>query len=343
MSSNKLTIKEVAGRLNVSTATISNAFNRPDQLSKKKRAAILAACNEMGYFGPNKAARSLRKGKSNIIALVLPDSLDFVISDPVASRLVEGIASVLKSTDTHLLLFSGNRDSLNEVIDFVDGFICYGAPRNQNLLDQISIITKRVVTIDFNIPGVPSVNIDNVEAAYQSACQAIQEGAKRPAILGLRLIDSDTTSTIGDKPLIDSEYSISHRRLDGYLNALSANNIAIDNSMIWHIPESSHFYAVVAAKEALSSDPPPDVLLCMSDIIALSAMQEALKIGLRIPQDIRIVGFDGIDEARRYHPTLATVQQNSVVKGETAAKLFFTQESDNIQLPFELVDGDSAP
>ncbi|MEG3767667.1 LacI family DNA-binding transcriptional regulator, partial [Alteromonas sp. 14N.309.X.WAT.G.H12] len=127
MTTSKLTIKEVASRLNVSTATISNAFNRPDQLSAKKREAILKACEEMGYMGPNKAARSLRRGKSNIVALILPDSLDYMVSDPVASQFIRGVTQVLKNTPANLLLFSGNNDSVNDIVDFVDGFICYGA------------------------------------------------------------------------------------------------------------------------------------------------------------------------------------------------------------------------
>ncbi|HAI72739.1 MAG TPA: LacI family transcriptional regulator, partial [Alteromonas australica] len=85
MNKNKLTLKDVALQLGVSTATISNAFNRPDQLSAARREAILAECEKIGYTGPNKAAQILRKGRSNIVALILADSIAYTVSDPVAS------------------------------------------------------------------------------------------------------------------------------------------------------------------------------------------------------------------------------------------------------------------
>ncbi|MDT0596375.1 LacI family DNA-binding transcriptional regulator [Glaciecola petra] len=343
MSGNRLAIKEVARRIGVSTASISYAFNRPEQLSEKRRKEILRACEEMGYFGPNKAARSLRQGKSNIIALILPDELDYMVSDPVASEFIEGVAKALKTTDKHLLLFSGNNKSVNEIIDFVDGFICYGSPRNLALLKQLSSIKKNIVTVDFDIVGIPSINIDNEEAAYQSACLAIGEVAVVPVIIGLRLVASEFTCTIEQKPLIGSGFSISHRRLDGYYRALTQYKISIDDSHIWHIPENTHVHAIIAAKEALSLKPRPTVVMCMSDIIALAVLKVALQMGLRIPEDLRVVGFDGIEQGQQYHPTLTTVQQFSVEKGIKAAELFMSDGQKSEQLSFKILSGETAP
>ncbi len=341
MSNTKLTIKEVARRLDVSTATISNAFNRPDQLSAKKRTEVLAACAEMGYAGPNKAARSLRRGKTNIIALVLPDSLEYMVTDPVASQLMQGVARALEDSEANLLLFSGSNDSVNEVVDFVDGFICYGSPRNQYLLQQLNQINKRVVTIDFDIDHAPAVNIDNARAAYESALIGLDNQVKNPVILGLRLLDQEHSCVVGDNPLLDSEFSISHRRLDGYVKAIKKSGLSISNQKIWHIPESTHECAIVAVKQALSMKPAPDLLLCMSDVIALTAMQEALTLGLRIPEDLRVVGFDGTDIAKRYHPTLTTVQQFSARKGEIATRMFLAGEVHSQTIDFELIEGGS--
>ena len=90
------TLKSIAQELGVSNATVSNAFNRPDQLSKARREEILAACKKLGYFGPNKAAQSLRRGTFNIVALVLPDSVEYMVSDPVASSFMRGVSAVLE-------------------------------------------------------------------------------------------------------------------------------------------------------------------------------------------------------------------------------------------------------
>ncbi|MBV1911116.1 MAG: LacI family DNA-binding transcriptional regulator [Kangiellaceae bacterium] len=332
----KLTLKSVAGILNVSNATVSNAFNRPDQLSEKKREEILKACKELGYAGPNQAARSLRKGRSGIVGLVLSDSPKYVMSDPVANLFLQGVTEFLEQKSVNLLLISGNQPSLKSVVDFVDGFICYGAPRNTQLIEELSDADKRVVTVDFNIEGRSSVNIDNEQAAYQIASSVIDDAEQTTAILGLRLIDSKYTCRVHDNELIGVQHSIAHRRLDGYLRRINEVGGEITGEHIWSIPESSHLFAKDAAREALNSKIRPDVFLCMSDIIALAAMKEVLQMGLRVPEDIKIVGFDGINEGVRFHPSLTTVEQFSSQKGLKAAELFFEDSPESNITPFKI-------
>lgn len=341
MKKSKLTLKDVANQLGVSTATISNAFNRPDQLSSAKRTEILAACERIGYHGPNRAAQILRKGQSNIVALVLSDSIDYIVSDPVASTFIQGVTRELRDQQKHLLLYAGDSASIRDVSDFVDGFICYGAPRNDALAMEINALDKPVVTADFNLEGRPSVNIDNEQAAYDIAKNAVKPG-DHVAILGLRLIDAPTTCRIYDSALFDVERSISHRRLDGYLRALKEQNVDISHDWIWHIPESGGNFSVQAAREVLTSSPRPDVILCMSDIIALELIQCALSMGIKIPQDIKITGFDGIDEAARTRPTLTTVCQSSLEKGRKAAALFLANDNQSVTLEYEIKPGETA-
>ena len=303
MNKTKLTLKDVAEQLGVSTATISNAFNRPDQLSKSKREEILAQCKKIGYSGPNKAAQILRKGTSNIVALVLADSI-------------------------------------TDVLDFVDGFICYGQPRNVNLIKELAASPKPVVTVDFDIDNKPSINIDNEDAAYRVASHALNKGDS-VAILGLRLIDSPATCRIYDSPLIDVETSIAHRRLDGYIRAAEDKGITVSNEAIWHLPESDRHFARQAAKEVLTSSPRPNVVLCMSDIIALELLHMALEMGIQVPDELRITGFDGIEEAERARPRLTTVCQSSSQKGVEAAKSLIEHVTSKSTLPFEVRLGET--
>ncbi|MFU2512197.1 LacI family DNA-binding transcriptional regulator [Pseudoalteromonas sp. ASV78] len=339
---NHWTLKSIAKELGVSNATVSNAFNRPDQLSKSRREAILAACKELGYFGPNKAAQSLRRGKFNIVALVLPDSIEYMVSDPVASSFMRGVASVLEKDGINLLLFSGNNDNLNNVVDFVDGFICYGRPRNQSLVEQLKTVPKHVVTVDFDIDRNASVNINNEQASYEVAKHALHNKDDQVAILGLRLLDENVLCRVYEHHECEAGQSIAHQRLRGYQKALTELDIPIAEDRIWNIPESSERFASIAAKEALCSLPRPSVMLCMSDLIALAAMREALKLGLKIPEDIRIVGFDGIDEARRFVPKITTIHQNSEEKGALAANLFITKEEQKALINYELQLGQSS-
>jgi DNA-binding LacI/PurR family transcriptional regulator len=335
------TLKSVAKELGVSNATVSNAFNRPDQLSKKRRDDILESCEKMGYSGPNKAAQSLRNGRFNIVALVLPDSVEYMITDPVASNFVKGVSSVLEQSKVNLLLFSGTSENINAVSDFVDGFICYGSPRNTKLIDQLRTTTKKVVTADFDIDRKASVGIDNEQAAYEIAKLAIKSTDDAIAILGLRLLDSNVTCRVYDLPSSDFTCSIAHQRLSGYQRAIKELDVNLRADRVWNIPESKHNSALIAAREALTSTPRPNVLLCMSDLIALAAIKEINAMGLNIPADIRVVGFDGIDEALRSTPPLTTVHQNSEKKGIKAAELFINRATDSVLIPFHIENGGS--
>lgn len=336
----KLTLKDVAQKLGVSTATISNAFNRPDQLSAARREQILEACQRIGYHGPNKAAQILRKGQSNIVALVLADSISYTVSDPVASTFIKGVSTALQAQQKHLLLYAGDSESIQNVVDFVDGFICYGLPRNRGLVNDLAGVNKPVVTVDFNLDSRPSINIDNEKACYQIAKKAVSPG-EHVAILGLRLIDSPNTCRIYDSPLLDTDSSISHRRLDGYIRALEEQGVNIENDWIWHIPESDSSFARQAAKEVLNSNPRPRTVLCMSDIIALELLQCALGMGLRVPEDLKITGFDGIDEASRTRPLMATVCQSSELKGKLAGEALLNGARHEQVLPFEIRHGET--
>jgi len=335
------TLKSIAKELGVSNATVSNAFGRPDQLSEKRRNEILASCKKLGYSGPNKAAQSLRKGKFNIVALVLPDSVAYMVTDPVASKFVKGVSSVLEKNQVNLLLFSGASENINAVSDFVDGFICYGSPRNTALIEQLRLTRKKVVTADFDIDRKASVSIDNENAAYEIAKLAIQSKDDDIAVLGLRLLDTELTCRVYDTPNLDIHCSIAHQRLNGYKKAINNVGGKLSSDRVWNIPESNHHFALIAVKEALSSNPRPNVLLCMSDLIALAALQEINSMGLSIPGDIRVVGFDGIDEAARATPPLTTIHQNSEEKGITAAQLFIKQATHAEQIPYQITYGKS--
>jgi len=340
MSENKIwTLKSIAKELGVSNATVSNAFSRPDQLSEKRRNDILASCRKLGYSGPNKAAQSLRSGKFNIVALVLPDSVEYMVTDPVASKFVKGVSSVLEKNEVNLLLFSGTSKSINTVADFVDGFICYGSPRNTDLIEQLKTTRKKVVTADFDIDRKASVSIDNEQAAYEIAKLAINSSEDQVAVLGLRLLDTNVTSRVYDLPNFDVHCSIAYQRLNGYRLAIKEAGVNLAPDRVWNIPESSHNFALLAAKEALTSHPRPNVLLCMSDLIALSALQEIHAMGLKIPEDIRIVGFDGIDEAFRSTPQLTTVHQNSEEKGMKAAELFIKKATHAEKISYQIKKG----
>lgn len=343
----RLTLKAMAEKLDVSTATISNAFNRPDQLSEARRHWILEECKRLGYVGPNAAARSLRTGRTGNVGVILTDNLAYSLTDPVASEFLHGLAEVLDRRQMSLLLLSGqdgdeHRSRLQESL--VDGFIVYGWLKPGETYQRLLQQNKPIVTVDFDLEGCTWVNIDNYEGARRSAEHALRHRPGNVAILGLRMVSADRVCRIRDRELFNEAGAISVRRLNGYLDALKAAGYTVPAERIWSTPTNTHADAYQAAREALTSNPRPDLLLCMSDRIALAVIQAALQMGLRIPEDVRVVGFDGIPEGANIHPSLTTVYQQSAEKGRIAARIFLGEQEDrNVMLPTCLQIRESCP
>ncbi|MCV2886305.1 LacI family DNA-binding transcriptional regulator [Aestuariibacter sp. AA17] len=339
----KLTLKEVARQLGVSTATISNAFNRPDQLSEALRARILSEAAALGYHGPSHAARSLRRGESDVIGVVLADSLSYNFSDPMANQLLKGIADVLVENKKQMLLLSsrGEAASQRAAESLPDGFIFYGAP-DTSCFERIVRLGKPVVAVDFEQEAVRSVNIDNYQAAYTSAESVLKSTDGNICILGMRIIESDRVCRLTSQDILCSSQEISRQRLKGYLDAAANQNRNVSPDRIWHIPVNTPEKAEQAAREALTMTPRPRVLLCMSDVIALAALRVATQLDIRVPESLSVLGFDDIPAASQMQPALTTVCQQSAEKGRVAARMLFDESTDSVVLPTRFIQRASA-
>lgn len=341
----KPTLKQMAEKIGVSTATVSNAFNRPSQLSSELRERILKECMVSGYAGPNAAARSLRTGRTGIVGVMLSNYLAYSFSDPVAQQFLQGVAEVFEESEYSLLVMP-SRDRLKKVHGyeaFVDGFIVYGPPQ-QLTLEQLKQQQKSVITVDFEIEGCTSVRIDDYAGAKTCAEHGLQAADGPVAILGLRLLAANRVCTIQADELFAEERIITVHRLNGFLDAAKDAGVDIPTTRIFHVPDNTHAYGYQAAEQALRRSPRPRLLLCMSDRIALAALQAARHLGIRVPEDLRITGFDDIPEAETHHPSLTTVHQQSTDKGRIAAQIFQGERLDkSVVLPTELIIRESCP
>lgn len=345
----KLTIKDVARILDVSTATVSNAFNRPDQLSETLRERILSECKKLGYVGPSAAGRILRTGRSGVVGIVLTDGLSYSISDYVASHFIAGLAEVFDEAHLNMLLLSARdmdqstRQRQHE--SMVDGYIAYGMIDSEGrTYEHLLRQQKRLIVVDNSIEGYPSINVDNRGAAREIASYALKQKPENLAILGLRVTNFPRISRLTQEDIESAPATISVDRLNGYFEAITAAGVELPLDRIWNIPLNTHRWAYQAASEALNTLPRPDLVLCMSDVIAMATLQTALKMGLRVPEDLRIVGFDGIPEAQNIHPSITTVQQHSTEKGRRAARMFLdVGANEDLVLTTELLIGGSCP
>ncbi|MHA7880297.1 MAG: LacI family DNA-binding transcriptional regulator [Saccharospirillum sp.] len=325
----RMTLKTVAEALNVSTATISNAFNRPDQLSAALREHILMECKRLGYNGPNPAARSLRTGATGIVGVMLAERLAYNFRDGCATEFLQGVSEVLDDARINMLLMPGRDDfyQLQSLESIPDRYIVYGPPRDLGVIKRIESQRKPVVTVDFSLPNHLSLNVDNYGGAKQAARHVFMNMGPGPvAVIGLRLIPSDDVGRIKDRPLLDPVMSISRQRLEAYRDAAAEVGIEISGHQVWNTHESNWADGVKAAREALSATPRPQALFCMSDQLALAALSVARDLNIQVPEQLRIIGFDDTPEARRSHPAVTTVYQPSIEKGRLAAMMVLHPE-----------------
>lgn len=276
---------------------------------------------------------------------MLADSLSYSFSDPVANQLLQGIAEVLVENHKQLLLLSSDIDSAQQssAESLPDGFILYGALKG-NAFEHIMRTGKPVIAVDFELSGTGSVNINNEQAAFDIAQHTLQNDSHELAVLGLRLIDSQRVCRLTSEDLRLESHEISRSRLRGYTRAAKQAGLDISPERIWHIPVNNPQSAEIAAREALTSSPRPEVLFCMSDVIALATIRIAKALNIRVPEDMCIVGFDDIPEAARSAPSLTTVCQQSLEKGRVAARMLLNGDTDkDLILNTRLVIRQSCP
>lgn len=338
MERKKPTLKTVAAKLGVSTATVSNAFNRPSQLSTALRASILDACDQLGYTGPSITARSLRTGKTGIIGVLLADKLAYNFTDPVATAFLSGVSTMLDDAHVNMLLLpsDGANYQNTQVETIPDSFIVYGKPVDIKVINVLLKQHKPIITVDFSLPDIASVHVDNQQASYDIADHAIHSADDNVLILGLRLEPSTSLGLANLDNLFTHDVSISRCRFEGYQQALADNGITLSPDNVWQIHDLDEPTLKTMLRGALTAPKKVDVLLCMSDKIALAAIEVAHEIGLTLPNNIRIVGFDGIPSSAK--AGLTTVQQPMFDKGQVAAKIALgLQPYESVQLDTTLI------
>lgn len=340
-----MTVKSVAEILGVSTATVSNAFNRPDQLSAGLRERIISESALLGYYGPNPAARSLRTGATGVVGIMLAEHLAYNFTDPCAIEFLQGVAEVLDKAQVNMLLMPGRQEFYKEksLEAIPERYILYGPPRDLEILQRIETQRKPVVTVDFSLPSHLSVNVDNYGGASAAAKHILEQTTGAIAVIGIRLCDSGKLQTMENQELNDKSLSVSCQRLDAYLCAANEAGRPISLDRVWSTDESTWMHGVEAAERILSTEPRPEGLLCMSDQFALAALSVARSMNIRVPEELKIVGFDGTPESKRYHPELTTVYQPSLEKGRLAAKMVLNpNDYESLVLPTELMIRESS-
>jgi DNA-binding LacI/PurR family transcriptional regulator len=345
--SNRVTLQTVADRVGVSRTTVSNAYNRPHELGEALRTRILDAAAELGYRGPDAAARMLRSGHMGAIGLLFTEDLRYVFTDPDTTSFMQGVAetSALSGTGLTLLPCPPGINLGNTAVGStaVDGHIVFSVADGDPALATVLSRKQPLVVVDEPDLGdrTSFVGIDDRAGARLAAQHLIDLGHTRMAALLGRLSSEVTTGPVDADRERDTTVRIARERIAGYRSALADAGLDPADLVLWESGGNDPDSARRAAVSLIETHPTVTGLLCFSDQIAIGASQAGQLLGRRIPDDLSLVGFDDVPRARTWEPPLTTIRQPLVEKGRAAAELLLEQIAGGPPrrtiLPIELV------
>jgi DNA-binding LacI/PurR family transcriptional regulator len=334
LNGKRATLKDLAKALNVAPSTISNAYNRPDQLSKSLRSQILEMAQQMGYSGPHPVARGLRQQHLGVIGVLFGARLSYAFRDPAAVMFLQGISEATEKEGFGLTIVPAPLGELHDHLGVrnaaVDGFITYGLTKG--LLIQ-SVLKRRLplVLVDHTRDSdtlsdqALHVNIDDEGGARRAARHLLKLGHRRIGILCLERSDPPRSGWVIDSSATVPEICEATRaRLAGYTSELEAAGLVWSHNLfVFECRSNTHGQGRLGLREMLALPNPPTAILAMSDVLALGVLEEARSLGLKIPEDIGVIGFDDVPEAAR--ADLSSVNQPHLEKGRAAAELLLAR------------------
>lgn len=311
-----MTLQTIADHVGVSRMTVSNAFSRPDQLSAEMRRRILDAADELGYAGPDPAARALARGTTGSVGVLLTDSLGIAFTDEVAALFLGAIATELAPTGFALTLLSAavTEHGIPARDVPMDGALVYSCTAESPALGWLHRRRLPLVYVDqVPVVDIDSVNVDDRAGAALAAQHLVDLGHRR---VGIVTANIDGPAGIVEDPLGAATNHVSRERMRGWMAALGAAGI---RPTVVQQLRSGDEGGRDGARTLLSADPRPTAILCFSDATAYGVMQVADEFGLVVPRDLSVVGFDDNPLAQRVQPPLTTVRQDVTAKGREAA------------------------
>ena len=311
----------------MSRTTISNAYNRPDQLSDALRERVLATAKRLGYAGPDPVARSLRTRKAGAVGLVITEPLTYSFQDPAALDFVAGLAQSCEEIGQGLMLLAvgPNRsvaDGTASVLAAgVDGFVVYSAAGDDPYLQIVLQRRLPLVVVDQpkDVPGASQVGIDDRAAMRRMGEYVLGLGHREIGLLTMRLLRDRWQGVVDSERLRSSTFHVQSERIGGVRDAMSAAGLDPESLTVVESHEHTPASGGVAAKIALDANPRITALMCTADVLALSAMDYLRGQGKYAPGQMTVTGFDGVPEAMSRG--LTTVAQPSLQKGRRAGEL----------------------
>ncbi|WP_234988200.1 LacI family DNA-binding transcriptional regulator [Demequina sp. NBRC 110056] len=349
----RVTLKTVAEAVGVSRMTVSNAFSKPDQLSPDLRERILETAAELGYLGPDPAARALARGSVGAVGVVLTDSLEGAFLDPVSAAFFGAVADTLAPTGLAVSLIPAARagDHLAARDLPIDGALVCACDVGQESVEWLRRRGLPLVFVDNEaLPGYARVGLDEREGGRLAAQHLIDLGHTDIAIF---TIDPSGAPGWVDDPTARLVNTVADERRAGAVEAISAAGLM---PRMLTIEDNDEAHALPGARELLGGAAPTGVV-SFSDDMAAAVIGAAREASIAVPAELSVVGFDDAPIARAVTPGLTTIRQDFRAKGRAAAEALVSaiaaqRESDDgpvpaadgehrIAVPVELVVRDS--
>ncbi len=290
-----VTLRDVALRAGVSAKTVSNVVHNVDsRVSADTARRVRRVIAELGYR-PNLSARSLRTGRGHVLALVVPD-----LRNPYFGELAAPTIRAARDCGYNVFI-EETGDSAEAELNAARGLddpTIEGVIFAPSLLDQSELRRTRVpvVLLGEREPGVPCdrVGFDDREAARQLTAHLLERGYRHIAVVGHHRQLSNATTL---------------RRMEGFRQAHAERGLRAASRLVPTVApvRYSRHLGHEATLTLLSAKPRPDALFCLADVLAFGAIAAAAERGVRVPDELGIVGFDGLEEAMHRVPTLTTV------------------------------------
>ncbi|PSL37507.1 LacI family transcriptional regulator [Labedella gwakjiensis] len=326
----RITLKDVGEHVGVSAKTVSNVVNDTGWVTEELKARVRSAIKELGYR-PNAAARQLRSGRSGMIAVALPD-----LAQPYFAELASALVRAAEARSITVLVNQTNgqaeaerRISNGVGIPVMDGLILSAlALTAEDLSDRLDTTPIVLLGEHIGVSPFPHVAVDSIAAAQAATAHLIASGRRRIAAIGAQTGQATETADL---------------RLEGYKAALDAAGIPLDESLVCTVDQFVRADGAAAASSLLDAGAEFDAVFAFNDLLALGAMHEFTERGLRIPDDVAVMGFDDIEEARFSSPALSTVSPDTDAIARCALDLLLNEASDaenrdiEMTIPFEIV------
>ncbi|MGH3488603.1 MAG: LacI family DNA-binding transcriptional regulator [Actinopolymorphaceae bacterium] len=301
-------LADVAERAGVSKKTVSNVINEFPFVAERTRSRVLEAISDLGYR-PNLSARNLAQGRTGVIALVIPQ-LDM----PYFSELARHVVELAQRRSWVVLIEQTMSDRAYEqrILDGdlsrrIDGLLFNPTRTSAAALRRRTDPTPMVLLGEVIHDGTfDHVSIDNVASAKTATAHLVDLGRRRIAAIGAK----------GSRAR-----GASRQRLEGYQQALSEAGLPVESELVRQTPHYVGEAGAAEMEELLDLARPPDAVFCFTDLLALGALRTIHRRGLRVPDDIAIVGHDDIPYGRISTPSLTTISQDKQVIAAIAVDL----------------------